>query len=117
MTTFIIICAAMVAAALLWLIVPLLRARPVAGEVPAKTERRISAGLLSILVPLLAVAMYASLSNWDWEGAQEETARSAQLDDLLTQLEARLASNPDDLNGWLLLARSNLSMQRFDKAI
>jgi cytochrome c-type biogenesis protein CcmH len=117
MTTFIIICAAMVAAALLWLIVPLLRARPVEGEVQAKTERRISAGLLSILVPLLAVAMYASLSEWDWEGTQEETVRSAQLDDLLTQLEARLASNPDDLNGWLLLARSNLSMQRFDKAI
>ncbi|HVF16709.1 MAG TPA: hypothetical protein VNA21_07345 [Steroidobacteraceae bacterium] len=117
MTTFIIVCAAMVAAALLWLIIPLLRAKPAEGDVPRKAERGIAAGAIAVLVPLLAVVMYAGLSNWDWKGTAEETARNAQLSDLLEQLEARLQSNPNDVNGWLLLGRSSLSMQRFQRGI
>jgi cytochrome c-type biogenesis protein CcmH len=117
MTRFIIVCAAMVAAALLWLIVPLLRAKPIEGETPRKGERRLSAVALFVFVPLLAAVMYASLSNWDWNGVAEQQARNSQLDDLLKQLEARLQSNPDDVNGWVLLGRSNASMERFPRAI
>jgi cytochrome c-type biogenesis protein CcmH len=117
MTSFMIVCAAMVAAALLWLVVPLLRAKPVDGQAPPKGERRLSAAAIALVVPLLAAGMYAGLSNWDWQTVAEETARSAQLDDLLKQLEARLQSNPDDLNGWLLLGRSSVSMQRLPRAI
>jgi cytochrome c-type biogenesis protein CcmH len=117
MTSFMIVCAAMVAAALLWLVVPLLRAKPVDGKAPPKGERRLSAAAIALIVPLLAAGMYAGLSNWDWETVAEATARNAQLDDLLKQLEARLQSNPDDLNGWLLLGRSSVSMQRLPRAI
>lgn len=116
MTAFIIVCAAMVAAALLWLVIPLLRAKPAEDEAPRKTERRVSAALVALLVPLLAAGMYASLSNWDWNGVAAETAKAEQFDDLLSKLEARLAANPNDLNGWLLLGRSNISMQRYPKA-
>jgi cytochrome c-type biogenesis protein CcmH len=117
MTTFIIVCAAMVAAALLWLVIPLLRAKPIEGDAPRKAEKGISAGVIALLVPLLAVAMYAGLSNWDWEATAEDSARNAQLSDLLEQLEARLQSNPNDVNGWLLLGRSSISMQRFKRGI
>jgi cytochrome c-type biogenesis protein CcmH len=117
MTTFIIVCAAMVAAALLWLIVPLLRAKPADGEPVRKGERRLSAVAVAIAVPVLAAGMYAGLSNWDWNTVAADTARSAQLDDLLQQLEARLAANPDDAKGWTLLGQANLSMQRVPGAI
>jgi cytochrome c-type biogenesis protein CcmH len=117
MTTFIIVCAAMVAAALLWLIVPLVRAKSPDGEAPPKVERGLSAGAIALIVPLLAAGMYVALSNWNWNEVAAESARTAQLDDLLKQLEARLQSNPDDVNGWLLLGRSSVSMQRFPRAI
>lgn len=117
MTTFIILCAAMVAAALLWLIVPLLRAKHTEGEPVRKGERRISAVAVAIAVPVLAAGMYAGLSNWDWDTVAADTARSAQLDDLLRQLEARLAANPEDAKGWILLGQANLSMQRMPRAI
>jgi cytochrome c-type biogenesis protein CcmH len=118
MTSFIAVCAAMVAAALLWLLIPLFRAKPAAdAPVASPTERRISAGVIALVLPILAALMYAGLSNWNWQTVAAETARGQQLDGLLQQLEARLQSNPDDLNGWLLLGRSSLSMQRFPRAI
>ena len=33
-------------------------------------------------------------------------AREQQMDELLDQLKAKLAENPNDVNGWLLLGRS-----------
>jgi cytochrome c-type biogenesis protein CcmH len=118
MTAFIVACAAMVAAALLWLLIPLFRAKPVEGGVPATpAERGISAIAVAIIVPALAALMYATLSNWDWNAVESETARTEQLDGLLQQLEARLQSNPDDIDGWLLLGRSSVSMQRVPEAI
>jgi cytochrome c-type biogenesis protein CcmH len=118
MTTFIVVCAAMVAAALLWLLIPLLRAKSAEGEVSASpTERRLSAIGVALIVPALAALMYAGLSNWDWDAVETETARAEQLDGLLQQLEARLQSNPEDIDGWLLLGRSSVSMQRLPRAI
>lgn len=118
MTTFIIVAAAMVAAALLWLLLPLFRTKPVDGEVIETSRTRgVSAALVALIVPLLAAGMYTTLSNWDWDAVEADTARAQQLDGLLKQLEARLQSNPEDANGWLLLGRSYSSMQRFPEAI
>lgn len=109
MKTFVIVCAAMVAAALLWLIVPLVRTKAAGGEPPRKAERLAPAILVLLVVPALAAVMYASLSNWDW--------RRTQATDLLSQLENRLQSNPEDLDGWLLLGRSYAQMEMYAKAV
>lgn len=116
MTAFILLCATMAAATLLWLIVPLLRA-PTTAEQSSRRGERWSAAALALSLPLLAATMYMWLSNWDWQAAEEEAARSARLNDLLEQLEARLQAHPDDLDGWLLLGRSYTSMERFPQAI
>ena len=42
--------------------------------------------------------------------------RAAALEELLPQLEARLAERPDDLAGWTLLGRTYLNLERFDEA-
>jgi cytochrome c-type biogenesis protein CcmH len=117
MTTFIIVAAAMVAAALLWLVVPLFRAKTAEGQDAKSSSRMLSAVALVVFVPALAAVMYASLSNWDWQAIETDVARTEQLDGLLKQLEDRLQANPEDLNGWLLLGRSYTSMQRFPQAI
>ena len=51
MTAFIVVCAAMVAAALLWLLVPLIRARKVDGEGASSTERWLTVAAIGLAVP------------------------------------------------------------------
>ncbi|HEX4969884.1 MAG TPA: hypothetical protein VFV69_02445, partial [Steroidobacteraceae bacterium] len=61
MTGFIIACAAMIAAALLWIVLPLLRTKAAdAGD--SRTERRASAIIVAVFVPVLAASLYVGLS-------------------------------------------------------
>jgi cytochrome c-type biogenesis protein CcmH len=115
-TGFIIACAAMLAAALLWIVLPLLRTKS-PEEGASRTERRISAAAIAVLVPILAAALYVTLSKWNWSETSAAVAREEQMDDLLGQLKAKLAANPNDVNGWLLLGRSYGTMGRYPLAV
>ena len=117
MTAFAIVCAAMLAAALLWLVWPLLRKAPAESGADHRGERRLSAIALAFAVPALAVVMYTGLSEWDWNEADREATRAAEADHLLAQLEAKLQEDPQDLNGWLLLGRSYVAVGRFPRAV
>ena len=39
------------------------------------------------------------------------------MEQVMAALEARLAENPEDIKGWQMLGRSNISLQRFDEAV
>ena len=99
MITFIVIAAAMGLAVAALLAVPLLSPRPVAPRSPWTA--------LAVLVVLLGGAggLYATFSNWHWSGA-EAAAAAGSPETMVGTLARRLAKNPDDLNGWLLLGRS-----------
>ena len=107
----------MLAAALLWLVIPLWRKTDKEGESVDASERGIATAVVSVLVPAVAIAMYALLSNWDWDASAQQVAQSEQMDSLLTQLEQRLQENPQDINGWLLLGRSHATMGRYAQAV
>jgi cytochrome c-type biogenesis protein CcmH len=117
MTTFVLVCAAMIAAALLWLVLPLLRRRPAEGAETPRREIRASAAALAVVVPALAALMYANLSDWNFDEVARQAAASAENDRLLEQLEAKLAENPQDLSGWMLLGRSYTALGRFPQAV
>jgi cytochrome c-type biogenesis protein CcmH len=115
-TGFIIACAAMLAAALLWILLPLLRTKsPDAGE--SRKERRLSALAIAVLVPALAATLYMTLSKWNWHETDAAVVREQQMDDLLDKLKAKLADNPNDVNGWLLLGRSYGSLGKYALAL
>jgi cytochrome c-type biogenesis protein CcmH len=116
MTAFVIGCAAMLLAAITWIALPLLRAASVDAQ-SSRVERRTSSLLVAIAIPVLAITMYAGLSNWNWQEAQNASEQSATVDSMLEQLEAKLAANPEDVQGWLLLGRSYAALQRFAKAV
>ena len=116
MTGFIIACAAMIAAALLWIVLPLLRSREPDAGVSVK-ERRISAIAIALFVPALAAGLYMTLSKWNWKAAEASVAQEQQMDELLDKLKAKLAENPNDVNGWLLLGRSYSSLQKYALAV
>lgn len=93
-------------------------------ETPSETSshgpsRKIAVALL-LLMPLLAVTGYALLGN---PRALDPTQTSAppkmtqdQINGMVAKLAEKMAANPDDLKGWLMLARSYKTMGRFEEA-
>lgn len=122
MTTFIIVCVAMLLAALLWIVLPLLRVPAPSASTDStelgsyRTERRFSSLAMALLLPVLAIVMYAGLSNWDWKAVQMQTSQMAGMEEAIHGLEAKLAQNPDDLEGWFMLGRSYMAMERYPRA-
>jgi cytochrome c-type biogenesis protein CcmH len=115
-TGFVIACAAMLAAALLWIVLPLVRAKS-AEDGSTRKERGISAAAIAVLVPSLAVALYATLSNWDWDEPAAVAAQEQQMEQLVQKLQAKLKENPDEIDGWLLLGRSYATLGRAALAV
>src|SRR5580692_10925258 len=99
MITFIVIAAVMVLAIAALLAVPLLSRRPPTPQSPRMA--------LAVLIVLAAGAagLYATFSNWNWSSAKTATADGSP-QSMVATLARRLAKDPNDLNGWLLLGRS-----------
>jgi cytochrome c-type biogenesis protein CcmH len=125
-TPFIIICAVMLVAAIAYLAVPLLR-QPVAvakGE-PAAPKSTAALVALAVVLPLAAAGLYSRISNFPWndpiaaaavpEGHGDGTG--ASMNEVVQQLQARLASNPSDLEGWQMLGRTYLVTGEAAKAV
>ncbi|HWK75396.1 MAG TPA: hypothetical protein VNQ81_14050 [Povalibacter sp.] len=117
MTAFVIVCAAMLAAALLWVTLPLLRPKSAEDAAQTRSERQASTVVIALFVPVIAAAMYAGLSNWDWKAAQTAAENQANVEQMLQQLQAKLKQNPQDEKGWLLLGRSYAALERFAPAV
>ncbi len=83
--------------------------------------------LITFLVPVLAGVLYLSIGTpaalfpSGVAGANQETAGSGQqapnVDQMMAQLKDRLKANPDNARGWRILARSSMSLQRYDDAV
>jgi cytochrome c-type biogenesis protein CcmH len=122
-TAFIIVSAAMLAAALLWLLVPLWRRAPQpeentrSGESPKSGARRRVTLITALGIPLVAAGLYSQVSNWDWSASARVQEQAAQTEDMLRRLEERLQQTPQDEEGWLLLGRSYAALERYARAV
>lgn len=178
MTTFVLIAAVMVAAAVAWVLVPLLaRRRPQAvareasnvailrdqqGELGAdlaagvisreqydeargELERRVledssaaaatiappsqmaawTAAVLAGTIPIAALVLYVALGNHDAfvpeaaraaRGAAEHEVTPQQVEAMAAKLAARLESEPDNAEGWVMLARTYYALNRHPDA-
>ena len=91
---------------------------------PSAWRQRAAAVGLGLCIPALAAGVYASLGNPGLPGRPfaeierpvEEPAAAAAFRQPVERLEARLASDPNDLEGWLLLGRSYVVLQQFSEA-
>lgn len=66
----------------------------------------------SVLIAPLALALYSFVTNWNPEFAE----RASQENALLLQVEQHLQRNPNDVQGWQLLAASYMQLGRYDEA-
>ncbi|MCW8901132.1 MAG: c-type cytochrome biogenesis protein CcmI [Gammaproteobacteria bacterium] len=83
---------------------------------------------LIISVPVLAVALYASLGQPDLiNGTKQETETAhtsadgktqlGSVEDMVEKLAQRLKEEPNNAEGWFMLARSYMSMNRYKEAV
>ena len=84
---------------------------------PAPVRARWTAGVLAISIPVCAAALYWQIGTPDALSPQADGRNAArptahEVEGMVAKLAARLKQTPDDGNGWALLARSYLAMQR-----
>lgn len=127
MTVFIIVCAVMLLAAVATVSYPLLRPVPavVKGE-PLLAAAWIPALAIGAFLVLGAAAMYNHATNFPWQDPRlaepsppghGDGTQGASMDQVTQQLEARLKDNPQDADGWRMLARTYLVTNRAADAV
>ena len=86
-------------------------------------RRRAAALALGLCVPALAAGLYGSLGSPELPGSPfaerappVDDPAVAAFEEPVERLAARLESDPDNLEGWLLLGRAYLVLQRFAEA-
>ena len=67
--------------------------------------------------PSVADEPLASRNPADVNTAANQASPHADMADAVQKLTARLQTHPDDLNGWLLLARSEIDLNRYQDAV
>ena len=91
-----------------------------AGPAPASTSRPTAVALL-VLLPLAALAAYAVLGNPraldPVNTAPQKQMTAADIEGMVAKLAARMQQNPDDMNGWLMLARSYKMLGRYAESV
>lgn len=104
MTGFIVLAALLLAIAIGVLAWPLLRGRDAKeGGRPSK----LAAAAVAALLPVAAFSIYFAASNWDWHApAPGSMLAESDIQRAIKELQARLAGQPDDTEGWKLLGRS-----------
>ena len=93
------------------------------SAVPVKRSRA-AAVAIGIALPLVSVLMYLSLGSPQGldprkvsaaQGAPHQLTQE-QIESMTARLAQRLESNPDDGEGWVMLARTYSALGRFDEA-
>jgi cytochrome c-type biogenesis protein CcmH len=118
MSVFVVVVAVMVLVAIALLLYPLLRPQPatVKGE-PATPKAAPLAFAMAVAVGLAAIGLYATLNNFPWDNpvsaealpaGHGEMGAASGMNEVTAALEARLAQNPNDREGWQMLGRTYL---------
>lgn len=93
------------------------------GKKVAQTQSRSAAYAVALAVPVLAVVLYLQLGNPNASSQAAATSPSTagefsqqRVEANVAALAKRLEQNPNDLQGWTMLARSYLSMEKYSEA-
>ena len=78
-----------------------------------RRDGRPAAIVTGIGVVLGAAAVYAASSRWDWPEEQAATTPAA----MVAKLARRLEKEPEDLEGWLMLGRSQTALGQYPLAV
>jgi cytochrome c-type biogenesis protein CcmH len=103
MTTFLIIAALAAIATALFVIRPLWRDR----------STRTAALVTAVLLSAGSAAFYAWSSRWEWPEVDAASTPTA----MVAKLARRLEREPEDVQGWLMLGRSQIALGQYPLAL
>ena len=100
-------------------------------KVNSESYNRFTRFILIFSVPVLAISLYAYLGQPELiEGGKKQAATAAghgaasngkanlgTVEQMVEKLAAKLKENPDNAEGWYMLARSYMSMNRYEEAV
>lgn len=77
--------------------------------------------VVALAIPVVTMMLYSRWTTWDWSSGgmravSSEPGAMHEMDQAIAALEQRLASQPQDLDSWMLLGRSYMSQRRFAEA-
>jgi len=78
-----------------------------------RRQKRVSAALVTSVVIVLGVSALV----YSGVGTPVPPPAAASIDEMVAALDNRLQDNPDDIEGWKMLARSYMQLQNYPKAI
>jgi cytochrome c-type biogenesis protein CcmH len=108
MNTFLVIAALMAAIAAGAVAFPLIR----------DGQNRVLGAVVAVMVMGAAAGLYPLWSNWNWHAPPPSaTAAGPDVAAMVAKLEKHLSDQPGDLEGWLMLGRSYVALNRLDDAI
>lgn len=90
---------------------------------PALKARRVSASqlttvvLLALLIPVIALGLYDRIGRSDDLALALNPPQMPTLEQALAELERELAANPDNAEGWYLLATTYVNQGRFEEGL
>ncbi|WP_373976031.1 c-type cytochrome biogenesis protein CcmI [Chitinibacter sp. SCUT-21] len=86
-------------------------------------SQKITVALVGVGLPLIAALLYfqignpAALNPMSRQAAPAAAMDAAKIEGMVKSLEAKLALEPDNDEGWLMLARSYRTLARYDEAV
>jgi len=79
--------------------------------------------LITVFLPIFAIGLYLILGEIDLIDANMDTSSKQSqgevhsVNDMIARLSSRLQEQPGNSEDWIMLARSNLVLERFDDAV
>ena len=97
---------------------------PLEPHTAVERSGRWASGRLALVVPVAALWLYHQLGSQAAVETNNQVAELAaagstgvSLEAMINKLEKRLQENPDNAEGWVMLASSYASINKFDKAV
>lgn len=94
---------------------------------PGSSSSTFSMAFLLVFIPAFVVGVYFYLGQpgiitqsallADFNNAETDEEKMVSVEKMLLQLERRLLDNPDDVDGWLMLANSYTALDRHTEAL
>ena len=97
--------------------------QPEAPPAPDRAVGRWAVPMVAVLVPLLSLGLYLRLGAVEMvdgsaasQAGHQQQSDTMDMEKVVNTLRQRLEAKPDDVEGWVLLGRSLVSLKRYDEA-